>query len=119
MATRPGHETWTRRMTNNAAMAVIVYALLQIVLTSLLGARGLGPIAGLLGIAILMGAVIPFARQLEIRWRAFEASETSGRAVEARFRRDRTHLWAGALLLPFAWIALYLLLRQLLATLGL
>lgn len=118
MATRSGHGTWTRRMTNNAASAILVYAVVQIVLTSALHVRGIGPAVGYFGIAVLMGAAIPFARQLEARWRAFEATERSSRAVEARFRRDRATLWTAAVLFPFAWIAFYLLLRQLVATLG-
>jgi hypothetical protein len=103
MATRPGHGTWTRRMANNAATALLAFALVQVALTSAIR----GPAASYLGLILLMGMAIPFARQFESRWRAFEASETSGRAVEARFRRDRAMLWAAAILFPMAWVTLY------------
>lgn len=114
MATRPDPHGgyWTRKITNNAASALLVYAALQIVATNAVGMSGGGSLAGFIGIAILVGLVIPAVRWLERRWRHQEA-DLPPRMAERLFQRDRRLLWAAALLLPFAWTALYVLIQRL------
>lgn len=103
-----GHSTryWHRRMSNNLAWALVLFTGLQISVISGVVATGASTILYHLGIAVLIAAVVPAARNMERRWESLSQSDLSGLRLAALFRTDQLKLWGTALLLPLAWIPL-------------
>lgn len=105
--------TWHRRMSNNLAGALVIFAGLQIFVISSVVATGATTLLYHVGIAVLIAAVIPAARRLERRWELLSDSDLSPHGLALRFRRDQMKLWAATLLLPLAWIPVGAILRVL------
>ena len=103
-----GHSTryWHRKMSNNLAWALVLFTGLQIAVISGVVATGASTILYHLGIAVLIAAVVPAARNMERRWESLSQSDLSGLRLAALFRVDQLKLWGTALFLPLAWIPL-------------
>jgi hypothetical protein len=93
-------------MSNNLAWALVLFTGLQIAVISGVVATGASTILYHLGIAVLIAAVVPAARNLERRWESLSQSDLSGLRLAALFRVDQLKLWGTALFLPLAWIPL-------------
>ena len=108
-----GHSThyWHRRMGNNLAWALVLFTGLQISIISGVVATGASTILYHLGIAVLIAAIVPAARNMERRWETLSQSDLSGVRLAELFRVDQLKLWGTALFLPLAWIPLGALLR--------
>lgn len=109
--THSSARSWHRRMSNNLAAALVTFAGLQIVVISAVVATGTTTLLYHIGIAILIGAIIPTARNLERRWEYLSRSDLPSDGLAARFRMDQLKLWTGTLLLPLGWIPVGALLR--------
>ena len=103
-----GHSSryWHRKMSNNLAWALVLFTGLQIAVISGVVATGASTILYHLGIAVLIAAVVPAARNMERRWESLSQSDLSGLRLAALFRVDQLKLWGTALFLPLAWIPL-------------
>lgn len=85
-------------MTLHIAAALLVFTVIQLWATSVAIAAGGPRWMPLVGLAVLILGVIPAARTLERRWGAPRSK------AELRYRLDLGLLWAGALLVPCAWV---------------
>lgn len=101
---RTSGKGWYQRMSNNLAAALVTFAGLQIFVISAIVATGATTLLYHIGIAILIVAVIPAARNLERRWEVLSQSDLPANGLAVRFRMDQLKLWAATLLLPLGWI---------------
>lgn len=101
-----GHSAhyWHRRMSNNLAGALVLFTGIQICVISGVVATGATTLLYHLGIAVLIAAIVPAARNMERRWEMLTQSDLFGQGLAARFRVDQLKLWGTALFLPLAWI---------------
>lgn len=92
---------WRKRMSDNVAIALIVYTGLHIFATvGAMKATGMKSLA-LLALVILVAAIIPACRWFERRWLQLSDEDAQDPALAGDFRRDQLGLWALALGLPF------------------
>lgn len=99
---------WRKRISNNAAAALLVFTCLHIACFSALsGFVGSGAV-NLLGIAILVGVAIPALARFEARWDDDEMRDVPDAVLANRFRAERLRLWIAALTVPFLWAGLFL-----------
>ena len=96
---------YAKRISDQIAMALIVYTLLLIfiVTPSLAHGMRIWPYFLLVG---LVAAVIPFFRGLDHRWTALENSELSDGGLDTRFKLDRVKLWMVAIGIPLMLAAI-------------
>lgn len=101
-----GHSAhyWHRKMSNNLAGALVLFTGLQICIISGVVATGASTLLYHLGIAVLLAAIVPAARNMERRWELLSQSDLSRQSLSTRFRVDQLKLWCAALFLPLAWI---------------
>jgi hypothetical protein len=92
---------WSRKMSDHIAFALLVYTGLNIVLTvgAIKGAFE-GSILPYFSLVILVAAIIPGCRRLELRWERLDASAQDEEQLRSAFRRDRALVWIAALALP-------------------
>ncbi len=103
------HVLWAKKMSNNCAVALLIYTLLQIfVVISAIESKGMS-IAPYFGLVLLVILIIPFCRRFEQKWenRAEGQDGQTDQNVTGDFRRDQLILWALAIGLPFAFVALF------------
>jgi len=101
---------WRRRMSDNIAVALLVYTGLQIFVT--MGAlKGAGDsLLPYLALIILVIAIIPSCRRIERRWNRLNEVQASDPELAGHFRRDQIVLWVMAIGLPFAITGVFRLL---------
>lgn len=93
---------WRKAMSDNVALALIVYTGLQIFLTvEAIKETGLRSLA-MLCLIILVAAIIPACHKLDKRWRDLSEADAHDRTLAGVYRRDQILLWLIALGLPFA-----------------
>lgn len=98
---------WRKSMSDNVAIALIVYTILNIFLTvDAIKETGLKSLA-MLCLVILVAGIIPACRWFEKRWREISEEEAHDRALAGAYRRDQLLLWLLALGLPFALTAVF------------
>lgn len=98
---------WRKSMSDNVAIALIVYTGLNIFLTvEAIKATGLRGLA-MLCLVILVAGIIPACRKFEKRWREMPEEDAHDRALAGTYRRDQLMLWALALGLPFGLTLLF------------
>ena len=98
---------WRKAMSDNVAIALIVYTALNIFLTvDAIKDTGLRSLA-MLCLVILVAGIIPACRKFEKRWRDISEEEAHDRALAGAYRRDQVLLWLLALGLPFALTLLF------------
>ena len=104
---------WRKRMSDNIALALLVYTGLQIFVTmSALRGRG-DSLLPYLALIILVIAIIPSCRSFERRWNRLSDIQAADPELVGHFRRDRIVLWVLAIGLPFAITAVFRLLSAL------
>ncbi len=94
------HKSYAKRISDHVAVALVVYTLALIFITSpAMDSEGTSilPYFALVGFVAM---VIPACRNMERRWQTIEKSELSDSGLETRFNADRIKLWVAALLIP-------------------
>jgi hypothetical protein len=98
---------WRKSMSDNVAIALIVYTGLNIFLTvEAIRETGMRSLA-MLCLILLVAGIIPACHKFEKRWREISDEEAHDRALAGAYRRDQILLWALALGLPFALTFLF------------
>lgn len=98
---------WRKAMSDNVAIALIVYTGLNIFLTvEAIRETGMRSLA-MLCLVILVAGIIPACHKFEKRWRDISEEEAHDRALAGAYRRDQIVLWALAIGLPFALTFLF------------
>lgn len=98
---------WRKAMSDNVAIALIVYTGLNIFLTvDAIKETGLRSLA-MLCLIILVAGIIPACHSLEKRWRSLSEEAAHEPALAGAYRRDQLLLWVLALGLPFALTFLF------------
>lgn len=100
MASQPfDRDLWKRRVSNNSAGALIVFALLHIL--CLAAASEHAAPLHLIALVLPVMATIPLIARFEAYWIA--------RPDAPAFRRAAALLWGAAVVAPFGWTGLYIL----------
>ena len=98
---------WRKAMSDNVAIALIVYTALNIFLTvGAIKETGLKSLA-MVCLVLLVAGIIPACRKFEKRWRDISDEAAHDRALAGAYRRDRALLWLLALGLPFGLTMLF------------
>jgi uncharacterized membrane protein len=101
MASQPfERDMWKRRVSNNSAAALIVFALMHILCLAA-AASGHSMPLHLLALVLPVVITIPLIARFEAYWFAHPDLPA--------FRRAAALLWVGAVVTPFLWSGLYLL----------
>ena len=104
-AARP--RDWRKAMSDNVALALVVYTALQIFVTVEALKGGSSSILPYLALIVLVAAIIPACRKFEARWLHISDQAAHDEALRGDFRRDQAVLWAIAIGLPFALTFLF------------
>ena len=105
---------WRKAMSDNIALALLVYTALQIFMT--IGAMkklAEGSMLPYLSLIILVAAIIPACRRFERRWDSLSNEQAADPSLRGYFRRDQAFLWLLAIGLPFVLTGLILGFEQL------
>jgi hypothetical protein len=95
-------KSYAKRMSDNIAIAMIVYTLMLIfMVTPALDSKGMSIFPYFL-LVFLVALAIPFGHGLERRWQELDNSELSSNGLNLRFNFDRIKLWVAAIGLPLA-----------------
>lgn len=86
----------------------MLFTLLHITCFSALAGYARSSLVSYLGIAILVGLVIPALGRVEARWHGAALRGLSDAELATRFRAERMRLWGTAIVLPFLWSGLFL-----------
>lgn len=98
---------WRKSMSDNVAIALIVYTGLNIFLTvEAIRETGMRSLA-MLCLILLVAGIIPACHKFEKRWREISEDEAHDQALSGAYRRDQLMLWALALGLPFGLTFLF------------
>lgn len=93
---------WRKRMSDNIAVALLVYTALQIFMTmGALETQG-GSLLPYFALVVLVAAIIPACRVFECRWNRLSDAQAADPALGARFGHDRMIVWLLAIGLPMA-----------------
>ncbi|MXP28312.1 hypothetical protein GRI58_05690 [Porphyrobacter algicida] len=96
------HVDWRKSMSDNVAVALIVYTGLNIFLTvGAIRETGLKSLA-MVCLVLLVAGIIPACRKIDRRWSDLPEDQAHDPALSPAFRRDQIVLWLAALGLPFA-----------------
>ena len=94
------HKSYSKRMSDHVAYALVIYTLLLIFLvTPTMETEGTSIFPYFL-LVIFVAAVIPAAHGLEKRWQKLQASDLGDGSLDTRFAVDRVKLWAAAIGIP-------------------
>lgn len=98
MASQPfDRDIWKRRVSNNSAGALVVFALLHIL--CLAAASGHAAPLHMIALVLPVVVAIPVMARFEAYWFA--------RPDAAAFRRAAALLWVAVVIVPFLWSGLY------------
>nr|WP_245174082.1 hypothetical protein [Erythrobacter sp. A6_0] len=89
-------------MSDNVALALIVYTGLQIFVTVKALEKGMPSLLPYLLLVVLVVAIIPACRWFERRWKDIDDAHAADPALSGDYRRDQALLWTMAIGLPFA-----------------
>ena len=107
-ATRHEHKrNWCKAMSDNVALALVVYTGLQIFVTVEALRQGVSSTLPYFALIILVAAIIPACRWAEQRWKDLSEEESCDETLKAQFRRDQAVLWVAALGLPLVFTGLF------------
>ena len=99
-ASRP--RDWRKAMSDNVALALLVYTGMQIFMTVGAMKQGVSSIVPYLALVVLVAGIIPACRWFEKRWKDLDDAHAADPALTGDFRRDQAMLWSLAIGLPFA-----------------
>ena len=102
VAHRPRAKDWRKSMSDNVALALIVYTGLQIFVTVKALEKGMPSLLPYLLLVVLVVAIIPACRWFERRWKDIDDAHAADPALSGDYRRDQGLLWTMAIGLPFA-----------------
>ena len=101
------HKSYSKRISDHVAVALVVYTLMLIFVTSpAMESKGTSILPYFM-LVVFVAMVIPSCRNMEHRWKTLEASELGQDGLEARFGIDRVKLWAGAIMIPIFLAVLF------------
>jgi predicted membrane protein len=101
------HKSYAKRISDHVAVALVVYTLALIFVTSpAMKSEGTSilPYFALVGFVAM---VIPACRNMERRWQILEKGELGETGLETRFTADRIKLWVAALGIPVLLAVLF------------
>ncbi len=101
------HKSYAKRISDHVAVALVVYTLALIFITSpAMHSEGTSilPYFALVGFVAM---VIPACRNMERRWQALEQGDLGEGGLETRFNADRIKLWVAALGIPVLLAVLF------------
>lgn len=99
-ASSKSEKTYTKRISDNIAYALIVYTMMLIFLVAgAIKTSGMSVMPYIL-LMLFVAFVIPMARKLEKKWEMLDQSELSESSLKRRYNIDRTKLWIGTLVFP-------------------
>ncbi|KWV93952.1 hypothetical protein [Erythrobacter sp. AP23] len=98
---------WRKAMSDNVALALLVYTGLQIFVTVHAMKQGSSSILPYLALVVLVAGIIPACRWFERRWVGLGDEEAADEALKPSFRRDQLLLWLLAIGLPFSLTAFF------------
>lgn len=101
------HKSYAKRISDHVAVALVVYTLMLIFLTSPAMESDGTSILPYFMLVIFVAMVIPACRNLERRWQKLEAGELSEDSLESRFAMDRVKLWVATLGIPVILAVLF------------
>ena len=104
------HRDWRKAMSDNVALALLVYTGLQIFMTVGAMKQGVSSIVPYLALVILVAGIIPACRWFERRWMNLSDDEAADSDMKPAFRRDQIMLWALAIGLPVGLTLIFKLL---------
>ena len=91
---------WRRGMSDNVALALLVYTALQIFVTVHALKLGMPNILPYFSLVVLIAGIIPACRLFERRWTHLSDEEAADVALHGAYRRDQAMLWMLAIGLP-------------------
>jgi cell division protein FtsW (lipid II flippase) len=100
------HKSYAKRISDHVAVALVVYTLALIFITSPAMKSDGTSILPYFMLVVFVAMVIPTCRNMERRWQALEKGELNEAGLDTRFAADRFKLWLGALGIP---VILYVL----------
>lgn len=107
-------KSYSKRMSDHVAFALVFYTLALIFLvTPRMESDGTSIFPYFL-LVLLVAAVIAPCRNLERRWQALQANDNGDGSLDRRFNIDRAKLWIAAIALP----AMFALICHTIATLA-
>lgn len=92
---------WRKKMSDNIALALLVYTGLQIFVTVHALKTGSASLLPYLALIVLVAAIIPACRAFEGRWLNISDADAADPALRPAYRRDQVFLWLLAIGLPF------------------
>lgn len=93
-------KSYAKRMSDHVAVALVVYTLALIFITSpAMESKGMSILPYFM-LVIFVAMVIPACRGLERRWVALEISDLGENALHTRFGVDAAKVWIGAIVIP-------------------
>jgi K+-transporting ATPase A subunit len=101
------HKSYAKRISDHVAVALVVYTLMLIFVTSpAMESKGTSILPYFM-LVIFVAMVIPACRNMERRWQALEASDLGDGGLETRFGVDRVKLWVAAIIIPIILSVLF------------
>ena len=104
-ASRP--RDWRKAMSDNVALALLVYTGMQIFMTGGAMKQGVSSIVPYLALVVLVAGIIPACRWFERRWSHLSDDDAADIALKPAFRRDQILLWVLAIGLPAVLTAFF------------
>jgi predicted ABC-type exoprotein transport system permease subunit len=101
------YKSYSKRMSDHVAFALVIYTLALIFLVTPTIESGGTSIFPYFVLVLFVAAVIPLCRNLERRWQALDANAYSGDGLESRYFADRLKLWVAAVGIPSALAVLF------------
>jgi len=104
-ASRP--RDWRKAMSDNVALALLVYTGMQIFMTVGAMKQGVSSIVPYLALVVLVAGIIPACSWFERRWSHLSDDDAADIALKPAFRRDQILLWVLAIGLPAVLTAFF------------
>ena len=104
-ASRP--RDWRKAMSDNVALALLVYTGMQIFMTVGAMKQGVSSIVPYLALVVLVAGIIPACRWFERRWSHLSDDDAADITLKPAFRRDQILLWVLAIGLPAVLTAFF------------
>lgn len=98
---------WRKSMSDNVALALIVYTGLQIFMTVNALKAGFSSILPYIALVFLVGGIIPACRWFERRWINLDDAQAHDPQLAGAYHRDQIALWLLAIGLPVLMTAAF------------